>query len=131
MVKMQVIGHLGKDAQVTIVNGKTVINFSVAHTEKFKDAQGVQKDKTIWVDCSWWTEKASIAMYLKKGTMVFTEGQPNVRSYTNQNGQQGSTLTLRVSLVQLLSSKNTQNEQKETDFINQPNGYEQTEETPF
>lgn len=130
---MQVIGYLGRDSQVSIVNGKTVINFSVAHTEKFKDAQGVQKDKTTWVDCSWWTEKASIAMYLKKGTQVFTEGQPNVRAYTNQNGQQGVTLTLRVSYVQLLGSKNTQEAQKEnsTDFIDQPNGYEQSDEAPF
>jgi single-strand DNA-binding protein len=131
MVKMQVIGHLGKDAQVNIVNGKTVINFSVAHTEKFKDAQGVQKDRTTWVDCSWWTEKASIAIYMKKGTMVFVEGQPNVRAYTNQSGQQGATLTARVSFVQLLGSK-PQTEQKEsTNFIDQPNDFEQTGEAPF
>ena len=50
MIKLQAIGHLGKDAIVNNVNGKNVINFTVAHTEKFKDAQGVQKDKTVWVD---------------------------------------------------------------------------------
>lgn len=124
---MQIIGHLGKDAQVSIVNGKTVVNFSAAHTEKFKDAQGVQKDKTTWVDCSWWTEKSSIAMYMKKGTLVYVEGQPNVRSYTNQNGQQGAVLVLRVSNVQLLSSKNT-TEQKEETIASD---FEPTDETIF
>ena len=51
MIKLQVIGNLGKDAVVNNVNGKSVINFNVAHTERYKDAQGVQKDRTTWVDC--------------------------------------------------------------------------------
>ena len=34
MIKLQVIGNLGKDCIVNTVNGKTVINFNVAHTEK-------------------------------------------------------------------------------------------------
>ncbi len=38
MIKIQVIGHLGKDCTVNNVNGKNVINFSVAHSEKYKDA---------------------------------------------------------------------------------------------
>ncbi|MBD0352663.1 MAG: single-stranded DNA-binding protein, partial [Flavisolibacter sp.] len=40
MIKMQVIGNLGKDCVVNNVNGKSVINFTVAHTEKYKDSQG-------------------------------------------------------------------------------------------
>ena len=50
MIKLQVIGNLGKDCITNTVNGKSVMNFSVAHTEKFRDSQGVQKDKTTWVD---------------------------------------------------------------------------------
>ena len=37
MIKLQVIGNLGKDCITNTVNGKTVMNFTVAHTEKFKD----------------------------------------------------------------------------------------------
>ena len=40
MIKMQVIGHLGQDATVNNVNGKSVINFSVAHSEKYKNKDG-------------------------------------------------------------------------------------------
>jgi len=61
MIKLQVIGNLGKDAQVNNVNGKTVINFNVAHTERYKDAQGNQKDRTTWVDCSYWTDRTAVA----------------------------------------------------------------------
>jgi single-strand DNA-binding protein len=105
MIKLQVIGNLGKDCVVNNVNGKNVINFSVAHTEKFKDSQGVQKDKTIWVECAWWTDRIGIAPYLKKGTQVYAEGQPDIRTYQTQDGKQGASLSLRVQNVQLLGTK--------------------------
>lgn len=128
MIKLNVIGNLGKDAVLNTVSGKNVINFSIAHTEKFKDAQGNQKDKTIWVDCSYWTERTGIAPYLKKGTQVFVEGQPDVRSYTDKEGKQGATLTLRVSMVQLLGSK-----PQETVVASNNNvpTQEEIDETPF
>lgn len=106
MIKLQVIGNLGKDALVNNVNGKNVINFTVAHTEKFKDAQGNQKDRTTWVDCAYWTDRTAVAPYLKKGTQVYVEGQPDVRSYTTQDGRNGASLVLRVISVQLLGGKN-------------------------
>jgi single-strand DNA-binding protein len=105
MIKLQVIGNLGKDALVNNVNGKNVINFTVAHTERYKDAQGVQKDKTTWVDCAYWTDRTAVAPYLKKGTQVFVEGQPDVRTYTTQDGRNGASLVLRVASVQLLGAK--------------------------
>lgn len=102
MIKLQVIGHLGKDCTTNVVNGKNVINFSVAHSEKYKDASGVQKDKTTWVECAYWTERIAIAPYLKKGQLVYTEGTPEVRTYTKNDGTTGTSLTLRVLNVQLL-----------------------------
>lgn len=105
MIKLQVIGNLAKDCVVNNVNGKNVINFNVAHNEKFKDAQGVQKDKTVWVDCAYWTDRTAIAPYLKKGTQVFAEGIPDIRTYTTNDGRQGATLSLRVIMVQLLGGR--------------------------
>ncbi len=105
MIKLQVIGNLGKDCVVNNVNGKSVINFNVAHSEKYKDAQGVQKERTIWVDCAYWTDRVAVAPYLKKGTTVFVEGQPDVRAYTTQDGRQGASLTLRIASVQLIGGR--------------------------
>lgn len=105
MIKLQVIGHLGKDCIVNNVNGKNVINFSVAHTEKYKDAQGVQKDKTLWVECAYWTDRTAIAPYLKKGQLVFAEGTPDMKTYTTNDGKQGASLTLRISMVQLIGGR--------------------------
>ena len=102
---MQVIGNLGKDCVTNTVNGKSVINFSVAHTEKYKDAQGNQKDKTIWVECAYWTDRTGIAPYLKKGTQVYVDGAPEVRTYPKNDGTTGASLTLRVLSVQLLGNR--------------------------
>jgi single-strand DNA-binding protein len=105
MIKLQVIGNLGKDCIVNNVNGKSVMNFTVAHSEKYKDNQGVQKERTIWVDCAYWSDRVALAPYLKKGTSIFVEGQPDVRTYTTQDGRNGASLTLRVSMVQLVGGK--------------------------
>jgi single-strand DNA-binding protein len=105
MIKLQVIGNLGKDCQVNNVNGKTVMNFTVAHSEKYKDSQGAQKERTIWVDCAYWSERTGVAPYLKKGTTVYVEGQPDVRTYTTQDGRNGASLSLRVSGVQLVGGR--------------------------
>lgn len=105
MIKLQAIGNLGKDCITNTVNGKNVINFSVAHTEKFRDSKGEQKDKTIWVECAYWTDRTAIAPYLKKGTQVYVEGTPDMRTYTKNDGTTGVSLTLRVTSVQLLGSR--------------------------
>ena len=114
MLKLQVIGHLGKDCTTNVVNGKNVINFSVAHSEKYKDSSGVQKDKTLWVECAYWTERTAIAPYLKKGQQVYCEGTPDIRTYMKNDGTNGTSLTLRVLSVQLLGG-GSRTEGSETD----------------
>ncbi|CAN5713681.1 single-stranded DNA-binding protein [soil metagenome] len=105
MIKLQVIGNLGKDCILNQVSGKNVINFSVAHTEKFKDATGTQKERVTWVECAYWTDRTGIAPYLKKGSQVYVEGTPEVRNYQKNDGTPGSSLTVRVQSVQLLGGK--------------------------
>lgn len=105
MIKMQVIGRLGKDCIVNTVNGKNVMNFTVAHSEKYKDSQGNMQEKTIWVDCAYWNDRTAVAQYLTKGTQVFVEGQPEARSFQRNDGTPGASLSLRVREVQLLGSK--------------------------
>jgi len=105
MIKMQVIGNLGKDCVVNTVNGKNVINFTVAHTEKYRDSQGNNQEKTTWVDCAYWTDRTALSPYLTKGKQVFVEGQPEVRSFTRQDGTAGASLSLRVREVQLLGGR--------------------------
>ena len=105
MIKLQIIGNLGKDCVVNTVNGKNVINFTVAHTEKYRDSQGNNQEKTTWVDCAYWTDKTAVAQYLTKGKQVFVEGQPEARSFQRNDGTPGASLSLRVREVQLLGGR--------------------------
>ncbi|ANH80542.1 single-stranded DNA-binding protein [Niabella ginsenosidivorans] len=105
MLKMQIIGNLGRDCVVNNVNGKSVINFTVAHTEKYRDSQGNNQEKTTWVDCAWWTDRTTISQYLTKGKQVYAEGTPEVRSFTRTDGTSGAALSLRVREVQLLGGR--------------------------
>src|SRR5476651_2661232 len=102
MIKLQIVGNLGKDCIMKEVNGRNVINFSVAHTERYKDSQGVQKERTTWVECAYWSDKTAIAPYLVKGKMVYAEGSPEADAYTNKEGQPAATLRMRVQSLQLL-----------------------------
>lgn len=102
MIKLQVIGNLGADCIQKEINGKSVINFNVAHSEKYKDAQGNLKERTTWVNCAYWTDRTAIAPYLTKGTTVYAEGTPEADGYTNKDGQVAATLRMRVQNIQLL-----------------------------
>ena len=125
MVKLQIVGNLGKDCIVKEVNGKNVINFSVAHTERFKDAQGNQKEKTTWVECAYWTDRTAISPYLLKGQMVYAEGTPEAEGYTNKDGNVAATLRMRVQNIQLLGGKNdnpTTQQQQQGGYSNSNSG---------
>ncbi len=106
MIKLQIVGNLGKDCIVKEVNGKNVINFSVAHTERYKDSQGNPKERTTWVECAYWSDKTALGQYLKKGQMVYAEGSPEAEAYLNKENQPAATLRMRVQNVQLLGGNN-------------------------
>jgi single-strand DNA-binding protein len=121
MIKLQIIGNLGKDCIVKEVNGKNVINFSVAHTERFKDSAGNQKERTTWVECAYWTDKTAVGQYLKKGQMVYAEGAPEADAYTNKENQPAATLRMRVANIQLLGGSNKENQGGESQGATQGN----------
>ncbi|UPK68933.1 single-stranded DNA-binding protein [Chitinophaga filiformis] len=104
MIRLQLIGHLGHDAVQRHVNGKTVLSFRVAHTERFTNRDGILQEKTIWVDCSYW-EHEKVGPYLTKGTRIYVDGNPSAEVYVNNQGEQQSSIRLRVTTLQLLSSR--------------------------
>lgn len=110
MLQLNVIGNLGGDAVPNQVNGKQVINFSLAHTETWVDKEGNKQSKSVWVSCNYWTESDRILPYLKKGTQLFVSGIPSTKIYQGQKGEPIAQLVLRVSEIQLLGGKKETNE---------------------
>lgn len=79
MLKLEIIGNIGADAQIQNHNGAEFVSFSVAHTEKIGD-----KTDTIWVSCT--TQNKKIAQYLTKGTKVYVRGNASVKTFKNNQG---------------------------------------------
>lgn len=106
MLRLDTICRLGKDAEIKqLQSGKTVISFSGACDVGYGDNK-----KTQWIDFSYFTDKTTIAQYLKKGTNVFVSGEPSVRAYAGANGP-GASLQCIVREVKLLGGGQQQAQQ--------------------
>lgn len=100
--KAQVIGNLGRDAEVKVTpSGQSVASFSVATTEKWvKD--GEKKEKTEWHRIVLWGKQAeSLQPYLRAGKQVYVEGQLQTRQW-EKDGQKHYSTEIRADRVVLL-----------------------------
>lgn len=103
------IGHIGNDAVVSILPSKqSVINFSVAITEKYADGQGIKHENTTWVSCAKFGEKIKVAEFLKQGTMVCITGTPSTECYQKKGGEFVAQLKCKVDTIDLLVTKLTE-----------------------
>jgi single-strand DNA-binding protein len=118
MLKTQIIGLIGADAVLNNVNGVQVANFSVCHSEKYKDANGAVVNKSVWVSVSWWLKSTNIIPYLKKSVSVYVEGTPSVDTYVNKEGKTVPRLRLRATMVQLLGSSPKQDNPQQQQPVN-------------
>jgi single-strand DNA-binding protein len=88
--KVTLLGRLGRDPEVrNFQNGGRVVNFSLATSERWKDSDGNQKERTEWHNVAIFNEHlAGIAeKYLRKGSLVYLEGQLQTRKWQDQSGQ--------------------------------------------
>lgn len=126
MLKVEIIGNIGNDAVVRDFNGKKYIAFNVAHSEKYKDAQGNTVEKTTWVSVLKPGE-SNVVQYLKKGTGVYICGDLSVKSYQDNTGRWQTGVNCLAREVQLLPGG--KREQNPTQQTNTPQPQGQTGET--
>ena len=97
MLQGSIVGNLTKQAEVRNFDGKSFLTFSVA-TSNFGD-------DTSFVDIAYFGKSDKIKEYLQKGTRVFVSGPLALKKFTKKNGQEGSSLKLRASTLNLVGSK--------------------------
>lgn len=88
--KVIILGRLGKDPEVrNFQNGGKVVNLRIATSERYKDREGNQQERTEWHAVAIFNEKlGEIAeRYLRKGSEVYVEGQLETRKWQGQDGQ--------------------------------------------
>lgn len=104
MLKIEVIGNLGNDAESVDYQGRRFTSFSVAHSDRFTDASGQQREVTTWVRCTKNGDNATLMPYLKKGTQVYIRGNMTVGTYqSRQTGTTNVEVKCSVTEIQLLS----------------------------
>ena len=72
---MNITGRVTADAQVrNVSNSKTVVNFSVAINDSYKNKAGERIEQTTYFDCAYWLSP-KVAQILTKGTVVELTGK--------------------------------------------------------
>ena len=88
--KVILLGRLGADPEVRVSqDGKKIAKFSLATSESWKDkVSNEKKEKTEWHKVVIFSSGlAEISeKYLKKGSLIYIEGQISSRKYTDQSG---------------------------------------------
>jgi single-strand DNA-binding protein len=92
--KITIVGYLGRDPELRYTpQGTAVCNFSVATTEKRKNARGETEEHTIWFRIAAWGRQAElVAEYLAKGKQVYVKGRLRREEYTDREGIQRTSL---------------------------------------
>lgn len=84
MIKMQIIGNLGADAQVYSENGSKFVKLSIADTVHRKKADGSTEEKTTWVSATINGDGGELLKYLTKGTKVYASGDARVKTFHSE-----------------------------------------------
>lgn len=87
--KVELQGFLGRDAEVrTFESGRSMVSFSMATNESYKNSKGEWIDNATWHNVTLWLNKEGEKYeFLKKGALVSVSGKLNTRKYTDKNGQ--------------------------------------------
>lgn len=112
--KVQLIGNLGKDPEIRVSTqtGSKVVNFSIATSRRYRDANGEQKEDTQWHNIVGWGKIAETieVLGIKKGTTLYVEGRLTNRSWTDQaSGQKRYVTEVLLDSFQILTPRQVQN----------------------
>lgn len=109
--KAMIIGNLGKDPELKYMsNGKAVASFSVATSQKWKDNDGNQQEKTEWHNVTAFEKLAEvIGEYVKKGSKVYIEGRLQTDQWEKDGVKHYSTKIIASQMV-MLGGKGEKNE---------------------
>ena len=128
--KFQIIGNVGNDPKLHFFEGKDQlsIQFSVAVTKTWKNAQGEKQEHTTWIRCTRYTKTQELAKYIKKGDRIYVEGEAYASAYLKE-GKAEPVLEMRVDRIDFLSTK--QNEGSPPNPGDVPPSNQEDDDLPF
>lgn len=105
MNRVTLIGNLGKNPELRNTGKTSVVNFSVATTERFTDSEGKPQRSTQWHNVvAFGAQADAIAKHLQKGSKVAIEGRLQTRNY-EKDGVKKYVTEVVASDVEFLDAK--------------------------
>ena len=125
---VRLIGHLGQDPKL-VSNGdqSSVVSFTMATNETYKDAQGNKATRTEWHNIVSFGKVANlIIQYCKKGEFIMLNGRLQTRQYTNKAGEQRYVTEIISEEILFLGGKKS-----DTSSITEPIIISNDDKAPF
>lgn len=102
MLKAEIIGNLGADAEIKSGDGYSFVSMRIANTEKWKDENNQEHTDTQWVDVNWPKTDSPLIQFLKSGVKVFVRGFVRTRVYSSkQDRKMKAGLTINALEIEL------------------------------
>lgn len=126
--RITVKGNVGRNPNNPIESSPNFITFSVGVDRNYKNPQGEWVKKTNWYGCT--TSDYEIAQVImrevKKGSNVYIEGIPSIKSYKDHQGVIQSSISINIKSmdgIRILTDK-----QKNNNFVTNQKGYDRMEQ---
>ena len=106
--KVFLIGNLGQDPEtISFENGNTVTRFSIATNKRYQQNQD-WKTKTSWHNVIAWNELGKrMSETLRKGNLVYIEGEISYREY-EKDGEKRFVTDILAKVIRRLERSNVQ-----------------------
>ncbi len=101
-------GNLTRDPEIRFLAGeRCVAAFTVAANHRWKDAQGEQREETVFLDCEAWGRTAEvIGQHFQKGASILVEGRIKQSTWDDkETGKKRSKISLVVERFHFIGSK--------------------------
>jgi single-strand DNA-binding protein len=105
--RCQLMGNLGQDPELKQTQGgQTLLKFSLATSEKWKDKSGNQQERTEWHNCVLWGERGEkLARFLSKGQRIFVEGKIQYEKFEDRDGNKRTSTNINVLSITFCEKK--------------------------
>lgn len=106
MLKVEIIGHLGADAELKSNDRGKFITFQVYHSERWLDRNtGEYVERTVRASCTRTGDLGNLLQFMKKGFQVYVRGDMELRTYLGNDNQYHSGMNIRVTELEPLWEK--------------------------
>lgn len=108
--RVVLVGNLGRDPEMRYSqNGTPITNFSMAVNRRRRGQDGTYTDETDWYRISLYRQLAeNAAEWLKKGSKVLVEGQLQIRTYTDRDGVERTSVEVNADSFMNLTGRDEQ-----------------------